>query len=167
MTKSLDHNLQDTDSRLADFTDQVLAAAKGEAPHPAESDPELQGLEQTVLRLRQIMHDDQPDPAAAARIRNRAAYEWRMANRENERGPAPSRPGGSLPERLGLFRSSRTMVLSFATLGLALLVVLAVLSPGRDAPLSGTAGGQGTWLTLVAAGLLVGVLLALIWRNRR
>ncbi len=164
MTKSLDHNLQDTDSRLADFTDQVLAAAKGEAPHPAESDPELQGLEKTVLRLRQITPNTEPDPAMAARIRNRAAYEWRMANRASEGAQAPSPTGRNLLEQL---RSPRTMVLSFATLGLVVLVALAVLSPGRDAPLSGAAGGQETWLTVAAAGLLVGVLLALIWRNRR
>lgn len=155
MTRSRKHSLQDQDDRLAEFTDRLLDG-QSEAPAPS-GDPELRGLEETVVRLKGAFPKGALDPAATRRMQADFQARLRKESRD-ERSAWRSLRSRQSRQGFGLLAGAVIIVL-------LLLVITPLLGLDNEGVL-GTAGTQVPGLGVAAAlgGLL---LVVIIWLARR
>ena len=159
------------DESLAEFTDRLLAQDKSIAPEA--QDPELRDLEETVVRLKQVITDIEPDPQMASNIKGRLLDEWKKIHRFTS-APQPAANQRRtwldyLNELKWRFAARpRSLALGFAAIAAAALLAILLLSPTTPGGLMGTAGGSGAYSGLLIA-LAVFILLALLalWISRR
>ena len=138
------------DDLLADFTDRVLDGKTSVPASPA--DAELRGLEEAVLRLKQTFPQEAPDEKTLRRLQ--ADFRVRVRKADSPTIPA-----------WRLARPRQRLVLTFAAVALAaLLIAFPFLAP-ISGSMEGTAGLQPQDVVLLAGALCVIVLL--IWVRRR
>ncbi|HSB02930.1 MAG TPA: hypothetical protein VLE49_19935 [Anaerolineales bacterium] len=137
------------DDLLADFTDRVL---DGKASVPASpADAELRGLEETVLRLKQVL----PQEAVEEKTLRRMQTNFRA---RVQKADSPTIPAWQFA------RPRQRLVLTFAAVALAILLVALPLLPFTNEPMQGTAGTQARDAVLLAGAACVIVLL--FWARR-
>jgi hypothetical protein len=137
------------DDLLADFTDRVL---DGKASAPASStDTELRGLEETVLRLQQTLPREAPDEKTLRRLQTNFKARVRKAD-----SPTPS--------IWQFLRPRQRLVLAFAAVALAALIIGFPFLPFTNGPVEGTAGMQAQRLILLVG--VVCVVVLLLWARR-
>ena len=141
------HNHPTPDDRLADFADRVL---EGEATDPEEA--ELCSLEETILRLRQTLPQDDLDEKTRRRMQ--AEFKVRARNL-----PAPA------PSLWRSLRSPQRLALAFAGAVLAILLIAFPFLPSTIEPIPGTAGLRPMDTLLVVS--IACTVALLIWIKRR
>lgn len=157
MAELLEQDPKPIDDKLAEFTDQILAAGEPDRVPLNGVDPELAALQQTVIRLKEAVESERPDPALARRISRRLSSEWRRQQVDQPRR-----------KRLGWLDSGSMRQPQFARLALALtmlaIVALVVFSTGAPPPaLPGAAGSSAPAPALIlTAAVAAGVLLYLL-----
>ena len=150
------------DEELSDFTDQVL---NGQMKNTASDvNEELQGLEETILRLHQNM------PSAPLEESTKKQMLVRLNARiRRERGQLEKRSfWTSLLDMLGLRGQSRPQfVLALGVI--ALLIMAVVISPvlgtGGSSPTVGTA--LTTSRNILLPVLLLGLIAIILWAKRK
>ncbi len=134
------------DDLLADFTDRIL---DGQASVPA-SDPELRGLEETVLRLKQSLPREAPDEKTLKHLQANFRARVRQAD-------SPTIPTWQV------WRPRQRLVLAFAV-ALAILLIAFPFLPLDNGPVQGTAGFQSQVVILLVG--VVCVVALLLWTRR-
>jgi hypothetical protein len=138
------------DDLLADFTDRVL---DGKTSIPASPiDAELRGLEEMVLRLKQSLPQEAPDEKILKHMQTNFKVRVRQA-------------GTSTSPTWGVLRPRQRLVLAFAGIALAALLIAFPFLPLTSDPVQGTAGFQPQDLLLLAG--IVCVVALLFWTSRR
>lgn len=138
------------DDLLADFTDRVL---DGKTSEPAShADAELRGLEETVLRLRQVLPQEDLDERTLRRMQANFHARVRKAD-------SPTIPAWQFP------RARPRLALAFAAVALAVLLIAVPLLQFTSEPLKGTAGLQAPGAVLLIG--VVCVIALLVWARRR
>lgn len=135
------------DDLLADFTDRVL---DGKTSEPADAD--LRNLEETVLRLQQALPQEALDEKK---------LRWMQANfhARVRKADSPTIPVWQFP------RPRPRLVLTFAAVALAVLLIAVPFLQFTSGPIEGTAGIQEQGLILLIG--VVCVVALLIWARRR
>jgi hypothetical protein len=137
------------DDLLADFTDRVL---DGETSLSTSlSDAETRRLEETILHLKRTLPREAPDEKLLKRMQ--ADFKARVRKAE----PSPS-------SVWQLLRPRQRLVLAFAGLALAAILVMFPFLPLSTDPIDGTAGLQPAGVILLVG--VVSVVLLLLWVRR-
>jgi len=164
MADHLKPDVPDLDQELADFTDEVLSGVQPETQTMLSENPELRGLQQTVLRFKRAFGTRQtPDEALARRIQANLVAAWR---KEPELQPEPWwqrwwRGITPRPTRRGWGPMVALVVVLLVIMATSLVVPFSPTSPGP--------GAAGGWAGLVPAMLILGGVLVVIciWLIRR
>ena len=139
------------DDQLAAFTDEVLTRA---GPAGTSAHPELDGMEQTVLRLHRTFPRFQPTQAAAARMESKISVHAKDALRKAS-------------PRWHSQQSRRRLLFAFAAslAAVSLLIILPSLTSNMGSVTA--AALRPTYVGLAAAAVGGIVLLALWLRGRK
>jgi hypothetical protein len=154
MTRSRKPTAQNPDDLLAEFTDRLLDGKTADSASSA--DPELRGLEETVLRLNQAFPKGSLDASAARRLQMDFQARLRKDGRESQ--PA----WRSLRSRQS--RQRFALLLTVIAVIVVLLVITPLL-PVDNGGILGTAGTQGQGIGLAIG--LGALLLVFLWLARR
>jgi hypothetical protein len=151
MTRSRKQTAQYQDDQLAEFTDRLL---EGKADEVASStDPELRGLEETVLRLKRAFPKGVLDASSARRLQSDFQARVRKENREQQ----PAWRSRQSRQRLGLVLA-----------GIAIVIVVLVITPLLPVDNGSILGTAGTQLPGIGLAIVLGALLLLaLWQARR
>jgi len=153
------------DDQLAEFTDRLLdgeTSAQDEAP--LALDPELRALAETVLRLRDVISNDDPGEEVVSRM-------WReiekQSNEERQKSFRQTLQEIFVPRNNWRSRHARqrwTLAVSIVGISIVVLVIVPLMD-AINSGLPGTSGGQISY-KLVFAILGILILMAL-WLFRR
>ena len=81
-------NEYDIDNQLADFTDRILNKKNTNVDeNPFSQDPELRALEQTALRLKNIIPDEGPNKAVIQRMHQKISMHAQQQERKQSNEP--------------------------------------------------------------------------------
>jgi len=153
------------DDQLAEFTDRVLdgdTSAQDEAT--LAPDPELRALEETVLRLRDVIPNDDPGEEVVSRMWGEIE---KQSNVEGQKSFLQALKEIFAPRNNWRSRHARqrwTLAVSIVGITIMLLVIVPFMD-AINSGLPGTGGGSNSY-TLVFAILGILVLIAL-WLFRR
>ncbi len=143
------------DNRLADFADRVMEGKMKQSE--SNADDELLGLEQTLLRLNQSLPSVSLDDATVKQMQVRLNARIRRETQEAKQ-----------PFWTKWFSIQGRSQFGFGLAAVALLILLAVISPSLT---TGSSSTTGTALTpmnnMFVIGLLVGGILVIFWFMRR
>jgi hypothetical protein len=151
------------DDELSEFTDRVL---KGQMKHTAsDSDEEMRGLEETILRL----HNNMPSSSLEESTKKQMLVRLNARIRREKEQPQKMSFWASLFSSEWIRNPSRPQFA--AALGIIALVIAAVVvSPA----LSGSSGGStiiGTALSgsnsFILPAVLLGLIVLILWLKRR
>lgn len=153
------NNDSELDNKLADFTDRVLAGKSGQLD--SNADEELQGLEETILRLKRAMPQIEASKSKLEQIESRLAA--RLRNEEKNMALPFWRKWFEWNRKYGKFRPQVAVMV-----GLLVVIALAWLGtlffPVNGSVVSAAAIARSrTALTALA---LIGLILLLGWINR-
>lgn len=150
------------DEKLSEFTDQVL---KGQMNKPASnSTEELQGLEETILRL----HSTLPTTSLEESAKKQMLVRLNARVRREKEQPQKKSFWASLFDTEWMRNQSRPQFA--ATIGIiAILVVAVIISPalgdGGSSTTVGTAFNSNSSIFIVIG--LIAVILGVLWSIRR
>lgn len=170
MSDQFEQDDKQIDDQLAEFADQALLP--DQVGQPGESrafrlsalNTDLRGWQETVLALKRVIEDGMPDATVAGRICSRLQAEWYHYYPKHIPEGHPHLEEGKRPmgwlARLFLSSRQRTFAMGFALATLSLVLAALLFSPVVGIPVTGAAGGGGSWLfvlIILGAVFLVGV----------
>ena len=157
-------NDYDIDNQLADFTDRILNKKNTNVDeNPFSQDPELRALEQTALRLKNIIPDEGPNKAVIQRMHQKISMHAQQQERKRN-APFwmkwfPARQGwGSQRSRQQL----RFAISLVAVLILFLISIPLFIGANPDQP-----AASGQTLDFGFLVISVGLFLFAVWFTRR
>lgn len=148
------------EKKLVDFTDRVLAGKSGQPE--SNADEELRRLEETILRLKRALPRTESDEAAMKQLDSRLMARLRQ-EKKSLALPFWHKWFGWVWRR-GQFRPLAAVAVSL--LVLAAVAVISVLLFPVSSP-SVSASELGDTRAAIAVIALTGLILALVWVNRR
>ncbi len=153
MTRSRKQSAQNQDDLLSEFTDRLL---EGKADEAASSpDPELRGLEETVLRLKRAFPKGALDASTARRLQSDFQARVRKENREQQ----PAWRSRQSRQRFGLL---------FAAIAIVIIIIVLVITPLLPVDNGSILGTAGTGIKGIGLAVVLGALLILaLWLARR
>lgn len=157
--------LNPLDDRLAEFADQMLEQPDAQTPPALADDPELAGLQNVVVQLKQAGLSERPDTKFSARLKVTLQKEWQRSGPK----PAPVQPSPlqQIKDYLQPIFAGRTWQVGLAVAAVLLLALFFLPqggdaltgAAGTDAPFTGALHPMAFGLGILCAGILIWLLL--------